>query len=255
MQGITEVLPISSSGHHQIASTMLNINDNSITLSVMLHFASFFAVIIYLRNELKDLIVGCFLYFKDKNKYNNQFKMVVHLCLSTIVLVIITVCLKLCGYNSSPIWVVGIFLIINGIMLKVFGNLNGTKTLDTFRVKDAIVVGLFQSVGALPGISRSGSCLCGCKVLNINKDDSKKYAFLLFIPAILGSLVLELKNISSMVISNSFHLYSISFITSLVTTYFAFEFLNKIIKKGKLTNFSIYCMILGVVVILYSIFS
>ena len=77
----------------------------------------------------------------------------------------------------------------------------------------------------------------------------------MFIPAILGSLVLELKNISSMVISNSFHLYSISFITSLVTTYFAFEFLNKIIKKGKLTNFSIYCMILGVVVILYSIIS
>lgn len=255
MQGITEVLPISSSGHHQIASTMLNINDNSITLSVMLHFASFFAVIIYLRNELKDLIVGCFLYFKDKNKYNNQFKMVVHLCLSTIVLVIVTVCLKLCGYNSSPIWVVGLCLIINGIMLKVFGNLTGTRSLDTFRVKDAIVVGLFQSVGALPGISRSGSCLCGCKVLNINKDDSKKYAFLLFIPAILGSLVLELKNISSMVISNTFHLYSISFITSLVTTYFAFEFLNKIIKKGKLTNFSIYCMILGVVVILYSIVS
>jgi undecaprenyl-diphosphatase len=255
LQGITEVLPISSSGHHQIVSTMLNINDNSITLSVMLHFASFFAVIIYLRNELKDLIVGCVLYFKDKNKYNNQFKMVVHLCLSTIVLVIVTVCLKLCGYNSSPIWVVGICLIINGIMLKVFGNLNGTRPLDTFRVKDAIVVGLFQSVGALPGISRSGSCLCGCKVLNINKDDSKKYAFLLFIPAILGSLVLELKNISSMVISNSFYLYSISFITSLVTTYFAFEFLNKIIKKGKLTNFSFYCMILGVVVILYSIVS
>jgi undecaprenyl-diphosphatase len=255
LQGITEVLPISSSGHHQIVSTMLNINDNSITLSVMLHFASFFAVIIYLRNELKDLIVGFLLYFKDKNKYNNQFKMVVHLCLSTIVLVIVTVCLKLCGYNSSPIWVVGICLIINGIMLKVFGNLNGTRPLDTFRVKDAIVVGLFQSVGALPGISRSGSCLCGCKVLNINKDDSKKYAFLLFIPAILGSLVLELKNISSMVISNSFHLYSISFITSLVTTYFAFEFLSKIIKKGKLTNFSIYCMILGVVVILYSIVS
>ena len=221
----------------------------------MLHFASFFAVIIYLRKELKDLIIGFVLYFKDRNKYINQFKLVFYLCVSTLVLVIFTVCLKLCGYNSSPIWVVGICLVFNGIMLKVFGRLNGTRTLDTFRVKDAIVVGLFQSIGALPGISRSGSCLCGCKVLNINKEDSKKYSFLLFVPAILGSLVLEFKNLSSMVISNSFYLFAISFIISFVTTYYAFEFLNKIIKKGKITNFSIYCIILGVVVILYSIIS
>lgn len=253
LQGITEVLPISSSGHHQIASTILNISDDSITLSVMLHIASLFAVVIFLRKEIKDLLLGFFKYFKNKNEYRFQFRLVLYLFLSTFILVVFTLVIKALGYKSSPLWLVGVCLLINAFMLSVFGKLNGNRKLECLNTKDAIVIGLFQCIGSFPGISRSGSCLCGCNVRNIDKDACKKYSFLLFIPAILGGLVLELNNLKGMIFDQNYYLYLISFIVSGITTYFAFEVLNKIIKKGKFTNFSIYCIILGMGVILYSI--
>lgn len=253
LQGITEVLPISSSGHHQIASKILNISDDSITLSVMLHLASLFAVVVFLRKELKEIIIGFFKYFRNKNEYKIQFRLVLYLFLSTFILVIFTLIIKVLGYESSPLWVVGICLLINASMLIIFGKLNGKRKLESINIKDAIVIGLFQCIGSFPGISRSGACLCGCNIQKIDKDACKKYSFLLFIPAILGGLVLELNNLKGMISNQNYYLYLISFIVSGITTYLAFDVLNKIIKKGKLTNFSIYCIILGVGVILYSI--
>ena len=246
------MLPVSSSGHHQIASMILNIRDDSITLSVMLHLSSLIAVVIFLRKEIYELILGFFKFFKNKNEYKFQFKLVLYLFLSTLILVVFTLIIKSLGYESSPLWLVGVCLLINSVMLIFFGKLNGSRKLESLNAKDSIVIGLFQCIGSFPGISRSGSCLCACNIQKIDKDACKKYSFLLFIPAILGGLVLELNNLKEMVSDQNYYLYLISFIVSGITTYLAFDVLNKIIKKGKLNKFSIYCIILGIGVILYS---
>lgn len=255
LQGITEVLPISSSGHLQIANEMLNISDNSITLSVFLHLASLIAVLVFLREELITLIIGFFGFiFKDRNKYKAQFMLVIYLFVTTLVLVVFTVIVKLLGFNQSPLWLVGLCLVINAIMLFIFGTFTGSKTLDEITFKDAIVIGAFQCIGSFSGISRSGSCLCGCQVQKIEKKSSAKYAFLLFIPAVLGAFVLELGGISELFVDvENIYLYLISFIVAGITTYFAFAFLKKIIEKGKITYFGIYCAILGIIVFIYSL--
>lgn len=254
LQGIAEVLPISSSGHLQIANEILKLSDDSITLSVFLHFASLIAVLIFLRKELISLVIGFFGFiFKDRVKYKNQFMLAIYLCVTTIVLVIFTIIIKLLGFDQSPLWLVGLCLIINAIMLLVFGKFTGTKSLDELTFKDALVIGAFQCAGAFAGISRSGSCLCGCQVQKIKKEDSAKYAFLLFIPAVLGAFVLELKDISGLFVdNNNICLYLISFIVAGITTYFAFAFLKRIIQKGKITYFGIYCAVLGLIVFIYA---
>lgn len=255
VQGITEVLPISSSGHLAIVNELLRVKDDSITLSIFLHFASLIAVIIYLRKELKQLIIGFFGFiFKDRIKYKNDFLLAIYLVITTCVLVIFTLFTKLLGYESSPLWVIGLCLVINAVMLFFLGNFTGTRSLEDMTWKDAIVIGLFQCAGSFAGISRSGSCLCGCQTRKIEKEASAKYAFLLFIPAILGATVLEMGGIVSMFEDTSkLYLYLISFVVAFVATYFAFALLKKIINKGKLTGFSIYCAIVGIVVLVVGI--
>lgn len=255
LQGFTEVLPISSSGHLQIASEMLHISDNSITLSVFLHIASLLAVLIYLRKEIIELIKGFFGYiFRDKTTNKSMFMLAIYLCITTIVLVIFTVIMKLVGFDSSPLWFVGLCLIINSIMLFCFGKFTGTRTLDEMTLKDSIIIGLFQCAGSFAGISRSGSCLCGCQVRKIEKESSAKFAFLLFIPAMVGATVLELGNFKDLFVDNAnIYLYLISFIVTFITTYFAFAVLKKIINKGKISYFGIYCAIVGLATFIYAL--
>lgn len=255
LQGIAEVLPISSSGHLQIANDILNIQDNSVSLSVFLHIASLIAVFIYLRKELIVLIKGFFGFiFKDKTLYKKDFMLIVYLCVTTLVLVVFTLILRALGFESSPLWLIGICLIINAIMLFAFGKFTGKRSIYDINIKDALVIGLFECAGSFAGISRSGSCLCGCQVRKIEKEDSAKYSFLLFIPAMLGATVLELTDLVYLFDDSSkIYLYLISFIVTFVTTYFAFAFLKKIINKGKITYFGIYCIIIGIITFIYAV--
>ena len=255
LQGITEVLPVSSSGHLQLASEVLKIKDNAVTLSVFLHLASLLEVVVYLRKDLIELIKGFFGFlFKDKIKFKNQFMLAIYLVVTTLILVLFTVLMKLFGFDSSPLWLVGLCLIINSTLLFVFGKFTGTKKLDELSLKDAVVVGLFQCAGSFAGISRSGSCLCGCNVSKIEKQASAKYAFLLFVPTMVGATVLELGNFKDLFINNeNIYLYLMSFIVTCVTTYLAFAFLKKIINKGKISYFGIYCLIIGIITFVYAL--
>lgn len=256
LQGITEVLPVSSSGHLQIVNDVLNIGNNSVTLSVLLHIASLLAVFIYLKKELIDLIKGFFGFiFKDRKLYKQQFMLVIYLCVTTLVLVVFTIIVKLLGFESSPLWLIGLCLIINAIMLFSFGKFTGNRNIYEINFKDALVIGLFQCAGSFAGISRSGSCLCGCQVRKIEKEDSAKYAFLLFVPAMLGATALELTNLTNLFEdSTKIYLYLISFIVTFITTYFSFAVLKKIINKGKITYFGIYCAIVGIITFIYAVF-
>ena len=255
LQGFTEVLPVSSSGHLQIANEVLNVGDDSVTLGVFLHIASLLAVLIYLRKELLELIKGFFGFiFKDRTTNKNQFMLAIYLCVTTLILVIFTIIMKLVGFDSSPLWLVGVCLVINAIMLGFFGKFTGTKSIFEINLKDSILIGLFQCAGSFAGISRSGSCLCGCKIRNVEKEASAKYAFLLFVPVMVGATVLELKDLAGLFVDSSkLYLYLISFIITFITTYFAFTVLKKIISKGKITYFGIYCAIIGIVTFIYAL--
>lgn len=253
VQGISEVLPISSSAHLVLVQELMGINDDNLTLEVFLHLASLVAILFFLRRRLIKLISGFLKYLFRKEKDNYQeFKIFVYLIISTIPVVLITLLFKeYINIIGSNILIIGILLIINGLFLLIFNNVEGYKTLKDMKVLDALIIGLFECMGLFPGISRSGSCIYGASNRKIEKEASSEYAFLLFIPAILGATVLELKNFKQIIVGSDIWLYLITFIVTSIVTYLTFILLLKIIKKGNLKYFGYYCIMVGVISVVF----
>ena len=254
IQGITEVLPISSSAHLIIFGDIFKIN-NTISYELFLHIASLVAVIIYLRKEVLIIISGAFRYLFLKDKmYFKDFYYIICLIISTLIASLFSFLFS--GYLdkiNNYIFMIGILLIVNGIMLFICNNLNKNNKKE-IKVFDAVIIGLFEGFGTLPGISRSGSCLSGTNIRNIDKEEGKKYAFLLFIPAVIGAIILKFTEVRGLFISDVVNVnYIISFIASFISTFFSFIFLSKIIKKYKITIFGYYTIFLGIIVFLYYI--
>lgn len=255
VQGLAEVLPISSSAHLIIAQEILGISEEGLTFEIFLHLASLMAILVFLWKKFWKLLKGFFLYlFKKQEENKREFMYCWYIVISTIPTVIFTLVLKdLVDLASSTLWVVGLLLIINAIMLFFLTRIQGIRKEEDLNWKDALVIGCFQCAGIFPGISRSGSCISGAFARKIDKETAADYAFIMFIPAVVGATVLELTHISEMtIVSSQIPLYLISFIIAGLATYFAFKLLLTVIRKGKLSYFSIYCALVGTATIIYS---
>ena len=253
VQGICEVLPISSSAHLMIVQALLGIGEEGLSFEVFLHLASLIAVLFYLRKKLIKLVKGffCFIFNKEKREENrNNFNYCIYIVISTIPAVVAALVLDdLVAIDS--LLIVGILLIVNAVMLYFISKFNkGTKHVSDLKWYNALIIGLFQVAGIVPGISRSGSCLMGTASQKLDKEEAADYAFILFIPAVLGAFVLDLDGISTILSSSYLLAYLGSFIIAGISTYFAFTLLIKIIRKGKIIYFSIYCLIVGAAVII-----
>lgn len=255
VQGITEVLPISSSGHLAIMGEILNIEDNSITFRVFLHFASLIAALFFLRKRLWQLIKGFFLYlFKKDENYKKEFHTCWMIVVATLPSIVFTLLVgEFMESISNTLWVIGMLLMINGLAIFVFTKFKPRENQE-ITYKDALVMGGFQCFGLFSGISRSGSCINGACVRGLKKDNVADFVFLMLVPAVLGATVLELKNISSISFDkDTIILYIISFLVTLVVTYFAFELLLLTIRKSKFIYFTIYCVIVGLITLIFGL--
>ncbi|MEM4330835.1 MAG: undecaprenyl-diphosphate phosphatase [Candidatus Pacearchaeota archaeon] len=234
IQGITEFLPISSSGHLAIFSNIFyNIN---LEVFSFLHLASLFAVIFFTRREILYL-----LRFDKKAKEIFFF------------LIVATIPAALFGYflneiiekTFSSLLFIGISYLINGtiILLTKFTRQNRGISLDK-----AIIIGIAQIFSLFPGISRSGITISTAKFLGIKNENAFNFSFLLFIPLSIGSFIIELKNPQALF---SFK-YLIIFIICAIVSFFSLKLLKRTIKKNNFWVFSFYCFILGILcLILY----
>ena len=251
VQGISEVLPISSSGHLILVQYMLGIGEEGLAFEIFLHLASLFAVIFFLRKRIWKLLTGfCKFVFKKDKESKNDFMYCIYLLISTIPAVIAALFLKK-YIETSSILVVGILLLVNATMLLVLTRFKGTKKISEMKWHNALTIGLFQCAGMFPGISRSGSCLCGAFTNKLDKEEAADYAFLLFIPAVLGAVVLDLPSIGALFTDPDIWFILAAFVVTLFTTYYAFKILLTIIRKGKLSYFSYYCYLVGGITIIY----
>ncbi len=252
VQGISEVLPISSSAHLLLVEELFLLRDDNLTLEIFLHLASLISVVFFLRKPLISLISGFFKYtFFEQPGYQTEFKLCWYVVFSTIPVVVFTIVFKeQITRVSNNILIIGILLMINGVLLLITNKVQGRKHLKTMTLKDAIIIGLFQCLGIFPGISRSGSCLCGAYTRKLEKNDAKEYAFLLFLPAVIGAFILEIDNFGLIFTSPNIGIYIIAFIITAIVTYLAFLFLDKVIKNGKIKYFGYYCIIVGLLSVL-----
>ena len=261
IQGISEVLPISSSGHLQIVQEILGMDTSSLTVSIFLHLGSLVAMIVFYRKLIFSIIGNSAKYvFKasERNETNkNALKLLFMIVIACIPAGLIGILFKskIESIFANTIFI-GINLIITGCLLFLQKYIKGKKTLDTMNWLDAIVIGLFQAIGILPGISRSGITTIGGKVSKLQDEDAINFAFLLFIPVTLGTGLLEVVNIikgNLVLSSNDILLYIVGIIVSGLVTYIALSLLLKIIKKGKLHYFSYYCFAVGLAVIIWQL--
>lgn len=255
LQGITEPIPVSSSGHLVIFKSILSNNAlNDLNFEIIVNFGSFIAIVIFFWNDIKALIIDFFKYLKTKEKkYYDNFKYCWLIVVGTIPAGLFGILFKdkIEELLKTP-KIVGASLIITAGFLYLIRNIKGTKADKEITFKDALIIGLFQVVALFPGISRSGATLVGAMFLGLKRDTAFKYSFMLYLPISLATMALGTKDLISSNIDTSLLIsYLCSMIVSGVVTYFSTKWFNKIVKNGKLIYFFYYCLIVGICVLIF----
>ncbi len=261
IQGVSEFLPISSSGHLSIAGRLMGMDpeaSNLLSFNILLHVATLAAVFIVFRNDIWEMIKAFFGMlgdlFSGKGLRLKEFtyrRLIIMLIAGTIPAVFAALFLGDIIENPE-LWQIGIFLIITAILLFLSEKLaGGNISLEEMSVKRAFCVGCFQGLGTLPGISRSGSTIVGGLFSRLEKSTAVRFSFLLSIPAILGALVLDLKDmVGATTQTLSFMPVAVGMITAAISGYFSIRFLLRLVEKSKLSYFSYYCIAAGVFAII-----
>lgn len=256
VQGFTEPIPVSSSGHLMIINNLLKTNINIELLAIVTNFGSLFAIIFLYRKRILELLKDFFGYIKTKDKkHYDNYKYSWYLIIATIpagIMGLVVTKLGLFDFLDNNIKFVGVTLLITALFLFAIRNIKGSKNDGKLGLKDAIVVGLFQVVALLPGISRSGATIVGGLSRDLKRETAFDFSFLLYIPISLATALLGLKDL----LSSSFDtltivMYCVSMIIAGIVTYLATIWFKDIVKKGKLIYFVIYCSIVGILIILF----
>lgn len=254
VQGFTEPLPISSSGHLVIFQELFNLSIEGINFEIIVNTGSLIAIIIIFYKDIVSLVKNSILYiFKKQSEFKKDFIYVVMLVVAVIPAGLVGFVFKdLFDTISDNLWVVGVSLIITAIALSLVGKAAVENTDEELTYMDALVIGLFQLFALIPGISRSGSTMVGGLSRKIKFEDTMKFSFLLYIPISIAATFLSILDLSTS--EDTFIIgYIGAFIASIITTYFAVKWLFKMIRKGNLKYFSIYCAVVGTIVIISKI--
>ena len=246
VQGLTEFLPVSSSGHLQIAKAILGVEiEENLVFDVTLHAATVLSTIFILWPEVKRLIIGLF-----SRKFNEEQAYVLKIILSMIPIGIVGFAFKdyLNAMLESPyiLTIVGCMLLLTAALLS-FAYYERPRQKEQISYRDAFIIGLAQAVAAMPGLSRSGSTIATGIILGNNKGAVAQFSFLMVLVPILGEMFLNVVK-GELVFGSIGTLPLIcGFISSFVVGCLACKFMIGIVKRGKLIWFAIYCAAAGVV--------
>lgn len=257
LQGFTEPLPISSSGHIFLFKNIFNTNMfNDLNFEIVANFGSFLAILFIFRKDVIDLLTAFFKYiFKksERKKYVTKFKYCVCIIISTIPVGIVGIIFKdVIEEKLNNMMFLGFAFLVTALMLFMIRNKNGNKEDKDITIKDAIMIGLIECITIMPGISRSGTVLVACLIANMKRSTALKYTFILYFPISIATMGLGVKDL----ISNSdlgalLIPYGLGLIAAGIVTYFTYNWLSNIVKKGKLWKFSIYCVCLALFIFIY----
>jgi undecaprenyl-diphosphatase len=263
VQGLTEFLPVSSSAHLIFIQELLGVERVNLAFEVLLHFGTLIAVVGYFYKDFIGVTKAFFSSIADifRGEFKQGFKEDKYKKLAWMILIAtIPVCLVGFFFNTeieamfSSLTIPAFFLLITGLLLYTSQRINiGNRNIEETGIKDAIIVGIFQALAIIPGLSRSGTTISGGLYLGFDKEFAAKFAFLLAIPAILGATVVELKDIGAGLDSN-ITAYLFGFFAALISGYLAISLLLKLIREKSLDVFAYYCWIVGAAILIYSLF-
>ena len=245
VQGVTEFLPISSSGHLVLFQKLFGLKEPPIFFDTLIHFATLLAIVFYLRKEIWSIVLGL-------NKKENQ-RLIGLIILATIPAVFVGFLFKekIEGAFDSLNLLVFTFLLTALILAVTKFFENGQKGLEKLGWIGALLIGLFQAVAILPGVSRSGSTISAGLFTGLKRDEAFKFSFLLAIPVILGAMILQLFNFSWGNLNGGFFANFAGFLTAVTFGFLSLKILERITAKGKLHYFAYYCLALGLITIIF----
>ena len=253
IQGLTEYLPVSSSGHLTIGQEILGVSgEDNLAFDVAVHVATVLSTLVVLWREVEWIFKGLF-----KFQMNDETKYVVNILVSMIPVGIVGVFFKdqVEAVFGSGLLIVGIMLLVTAALL-TFSYYAKPRQKSRISIKDAFIIGIAQACAVLPGLSRSGSTIATGLLLGDKKEKLAQFSFLMVIPPILGEALLDvLKTVKGENVFGSIGAVPllVGFLAAFVSGCFACRWMINIVKKGKLIYFGIYCAIVGVVTILCSL--
>ena len=251
VQGLTEYLPVSSSGHLAIGATLFGMNgEENLTFTVAVHVATVLSTCVILWKEIVWLFSDLF-----KFKWNEGTKYVVNILISMIPVAIVGFCFKdkVEAIFGSGLLVVGICLMVTALLL-AFSYYAKPRQRENISPLHAFIIGIAQALAVLPGLSRSGSTIATGLLLGNKKERLAQFSFLMVTPPILGEALLDVKDMAEVGVSNAMAGLSpvallVGFLAAFVSGCLACKWMINIVKKGKLIWFAIYCTVVGIAAI------
>ena len=252
IQGLTEYLPVSSSGHLAIGANLFGMSgEENLTFTVAVHVATVLSTVVILWKEIVWIFADIF-----KWKWNEGMKYAVNILISMIPVAIVGLLFKdkVEAIFGSGLLVVGICLMITASLL-AFSYWAKPRQRENISPFHAFVIGIAQALAVLPGLSRSGSTIATGLLLGNKKEKLAQFSFLMVIPPILGEALLDVKDIAKVGVSQAMAGLSpvalaIGFIAAFVSGCLACKWMINIVKKGKLIWFAAYCVVAGIFAII-----
>ncbi len=247
IQGLTEFLPVSSSGHLELGKAILgdtSVGEESMLFTVVLHFATAISTIIVFRKDLVEIFKGLFQF-----KWNESTQFTAKIMLSTLPAAFVGLVFEdeLEQLFGGKVLFVGFMLLVTALLLWLADKAKNTNKSVSF--PNAIVIGISQAIAILPGISRSGATIGTSVLLGNDKTKAARFSFLMVLPLILGKIGKDLLSGDLNLQSENASAMGIGFVAALISGYFACKWMIALVKKSKLTYFAIYCLVVGLVAI------
>ncbi|MFY0627838.1 MAG: undecaprenyl-diphosphate phosphatase [Reichenbachiella sp.] len=252
IQGLTEFLPVSSSGHLELGSYILGIqSSDNLLFAILVHGATALSTVVIFRKDILDLIKGLLEF-----RWNDSVKYTLFIVISMIPVGVVGVFFEdqVEAFFGGRVILVGSMLLVTSLLLAfTYFNKNNDGNIG---FKSSIIIGLAQSIAIMPGISRSGATISTALLLGINKEQAARFSFLMVLPPILGAMLLKTKDIieapsvvSDIAVTN----LVVGFLAAFVAGLFACKWMIALVKKGKLIYFSIYCGVIGLIAIIFGL--
>ncbi len=253
VQGLTEFLPVSSSGHLELGKVILGNNSvpqESLLFTVVLHFATALSTIVVFRKDILEIIKGFFAF-----KWNEDTQFVTKIVVSMIPAALV-------GYYfedeleqlfNGNILLVGFMLIVTALLLFLADRAKDTNNKVSFL--NAFIIGVSQAIAMLPGISRSGATISTSVLLGNDKTKAARFSFLMVVPLIFGKIAKDILSGDLTYNSANFITLSSGFIAAFIAGLFACTWMISLVKNSKLKYFAIYCFIVGLLAIIISLYN
>jgi len=255
LQGLTEYLPVSSSGHLTIGSALFGINpEENLKFTVMVHVATVLSTLVILWKEVVWIFKGLF-----KFEMNDEKKYTINILISMIPIAIIGFFFKdsVESIFSSGVIIVGIMLLVTALLLTL-SHFYKPRQKEEISYRDAFIIGLSQVVAVIPGLSRSGTTIATGLLLGNQKASLAQFSFLMVIPPILGEALLDIIKFSQGVdVTSTISSTALiaGFLAAFISGCIACKWMINLVRKGKLIYFAIYCAVVGIATILFTVFA